>query len=139
GGVDPTLAARLNHLPEVDAASGIRMGMVKVNGSVTTIVAVDPSTAFKLFDVQPQQGRIADLGAHEIAVYKQTASDKHLRIGVTVSVVFKDTGEQHLRVALIYGENQPAGNYIVGIDAYKENFGSQYDSQVYVKKAAGVS
>ena len=44
-----------------------------------------------------------------------------------------------MRVALIYGSNQPAGNYLLGISAYQANFTSQYDQLVLVKTAAGVS
>ena len=44
-----------------------------------------------------------------------------------------------MRVALIYGSNQPAGNYLLGISAYQANFTSQYDQLVFVKKAPGVS
>ena len=139
GGVDPTLATRLNQIPQVAAATGVRVGMAQVNGGVTTIVAVDPSTAFKLFDINVLEGSPADLGINDIAVYKQTAADKHLKLGDPVTVVFKDTGEKQMRVAMIYGENQPAGNYVLSIDAYKTNFASQYDTQVYVKKAPGVS
>jgi putative ABC transport system permease protein len=67
------------------------------------------------------------------------ARDKHLQIGDTVTAVFASSGTKPLRVALIYGENRPAGDYILGIDAYEANFGNHYDSQVFVKKAPGVS
>ena len=58
------------------------------------IVAVDPATAFQLFDVKPLQGKTSDLGPTSIAVYKNVATDKHLHLGDTVPVVFKDTGPQ---------------------------------------------
>jgi putative ABC transport system permease protein len=54
-------------------------------------------------------------------------------------VVFQDSGQQVLRVALIYGEDQPVGSYVLGVDAYGSNFANRYDAQVFVKKAAGVS
>jgi putative ABC transport system permease protein len=54
-------------------------------------------------------------------------------------VIFKDTGLQQLRVALIYGENRPGGNYLMGLPAYNANFANHYDAQVFVKKAPGVS
>ncbi len=40
-----------------------------------------------------------------------------------------------MRVALIYGENQPAGNYLLGMSAYEANFRTQYDYLVMIKKA----
>ena len=52
-------------------------------------------------------------------------------------VVFKDTGPRTLRVALIYGENRQAGNYLLGTEAYDANFANRLDSKVLVKRAAG--
>ncbi|HET9076995.1 MAG TPA: FtsX-like permease family protein [Acidimicrobiales bacterium] len=139
GGLDPSLAAQLNRLPQVEAATGIRLGVAKIDGSVQSIVGVDPTTAFQLFDVKPVQGRTSDLGVASIAVYENVARDKHLRIGSVVPAVFKDSGATQLRVALIYGENRPAGNYFLGTAAYSANFANDYDTQVFVKKAPGTS
>jgi hypothetical protein len=51
-------------------------------------------------------------------VYKNVASSKHLKIGDVLPVTFKDTGNRLMHVALIYGTNQPAGNYFIGTSAY---------------------
>jgi putative ABC transport system permease protein len=81
----------------------------------------------------------AALGRDAIAVYKNTASDKHIKLGDRIPVVFKDTGTQMMRVSLIYGANQPAGNYFLGTAAYEANFTAQFDAYVFVKKAPGAS
>jgi putative ABC transport system permease protein len=139
GGVDPSLAARLNRLPQVSAATGLRLGMADIDGKVVQMAAVDPATAFQIIDVHPLNGNTNALGPDAIAVYKNTADDKHLKVGDHIPVVFKETGSKSMRVALIYGSNQPAGNYFLGISAYEANFANQYDSYVFVKKAPGVS
>jgi putative ABC transport system permease protein len=139
GGFDPSLARRVGQLPQVALASGARVGMAKIEGSVQQVVAVDPKTAFGIFDVQPLQGNQNNLGRDAIAVYKTQATDHHLKIGDYIPVRFADTGIKRMRVALIYGSNQPAGNYFLGIRAYQANFTNQYDAQVFVKKAPGVS
>jgi putative ABC transport system permease protein len=139
GGFDPSLARRVGQLPQVALASGARVGMAKIEGSVQQVVAVDPKTAFGIFDVQPLQGNQNNLGRNAIAVYKTEATDHHLKIGDYIPVRFADTGTRLMRVALIYGSNEPAGNYLLGISAYQANFTSQYDQQVFVKKAPGVS
>jgi putative ABC transport system permease protein len=56
-----------------------------------------------------------------------------------VPVVFKDSGTRSLRLALIYGENRQAGNYLLGTEAYEANFTNRLDSKVLVKRAADVS
>ena len=139
GGVDPALARRVSQLPQVAQASGLRAGMAKIEGGVQQVVAVDPRTAFGILDVQPLQGNQNDLGRDAIAVYKTVATDHHLKIGDHIPVLFAATGTRSMRVALIYGSNQPAGNYLLGISAYQANFTSQYDQLVFVKKAPGVS
>jgi putative ABC transport system permease protein len=139
GGLDPGLADRLNDLPEVKAAAGVRVGAAQINGGSKQVIGVDPTTAFDIIDVQPLQGGPADLDSDSIAVFKDVADADNLAIGDTVPVVFKDTGPQQLKVAMIYGENQPAGDYLLGIDAYEANFADQYDALVFIDKSDGVS
>jgi putative ABC transport system permease protein len=139
GGVDPAMARRVSQLPQVALASGLRVGMAKIEGGVQQVLAVDPRTVFGIFDVQPLQGNQNDLGPDAIAVYKTVATDHHLKIGDHIPVLFAVTGTRSMRVALIYGSNQPAGNYLLGISAYQANFTNQYDQLVFVKKAPGVS
>jgi len=137
GGLDPELAASLNELPEVDAAGAIRAGVAEIDGSATQVLAASDE-AFDVVDVDPVAGSSADLGADTIAVFEDVAKDKNLSIGDTVPVVFKDTGAQELTVALIYGESQPAGDWLLGTETYEANVDDQYDYQVFVRKADGV-
>jgi putative ABC transport system permease protein len=139
GGVDPAMAQRVSQLPQVALASGQRAGMAKIEGGVQRVVAFDPKTAFGILNVQPLQGNENDLGRDAIAVYKTVATDHHLKIGDHIPVLFADTGTRSMRVALIYGSDQPAGDYFLGMSAYQANFTNQYDQLVYVKKAPGVS
>jgi putative ABC transport system permease protein len=56
-------------------------------------------------------------------------------------VTFAHTGPQALTVALVYGENQPAGDWVLGMDAYEANFPStsQVDQQIFVRGTDGVA
>ena len=139
GGVDPGLARRVNGLPEVDSAAGLRQGVAQVAGSAVLLQSTDPRTAVELMKVDPISGSPAALGRDSIGVYKDVAEQKGLRLGDQVPVVFKDSGTRSLRLALIYGENRQAGNYLLGTQAYEANFTNRLDSKVLVKRAAGVS
>ncbi|MCU1453202.1 MAG: ABC-type transport system, involved in lipoprotein release, permease component [Acidimicrobiales bacterium] len=139
GGVDPGLARRLNQLPQVASASGLRIGTASVDGRVVQLGGFDPRLAFDIIDVKPISGSRSDLGADAIAIDQTVATAKHLAIGDHLSVVFKDTGRQSLRIALIYGPNQLAGKYYLGMSAYAANFHTRYDVFVFVKKAPRVS
>jgi putative ABC transport system permease protein len=139
GGVDPKLGDHIANLPEVESATAVRMGMALVDGKVSQVLGVDAATAFGIVDVKPLTGSPQDLGRDGIAIYKDVARDAHLRIGDAVTMRFKDSGEQQLRVALIYGEHRPAGDYFMGMDTYEANFANRLDYQIYVKKAPGVT
>ncbi|HEX2047838.1 MAG TPA: FtsX-like permease family protein [Acidimicrobiales bacterium] len=139
GGIDPGMAGQLNALPEVAVATGLSRGFAEVDGSPQMVAGLDPKTAFELLDVKPIQGSPADLGRDAIGVFGEKAEEQGLKLGDRVPVVFKDTGPQSLRVALIYDEDQPVGSYILGVDAFEANFANRYDAQVFVKKAEGAS
>jgi len=141
GGVDPGLAQRLNKLPQVSTAIGVRVGVAKIFGKPEQMSAVDPATAGKIFAVKPVRGSIAGLGRTGVAVYKDVATAKHLKLGSMVPVLFKDTGGQKLRVGLIYGDATaaPAPRYFLATPAFDANFAVRYDTQVFVKKAPSVS
>jgi putative ABC transport system permease protein len=140
GGVDPSLAASLRQLPEVDEVTGLRVTPVALDGDPVLLGALDPGTAFDLLDLRPQEGAPDALMAPgTIAVHDETAREKGLSIGSTVPVVFKDSGPQELAVAMIYGEeleaNGPVGTYFIGTPTYEANVASHVDWKVLVKKA----
>jgi len=101
--------------------------------------ATDPQTAVELMKVSPISGSPNDLGRGSIGVYKDVAEQKGLKLGDPVPVAFKDSGIRSLRLALIYGENRQAGNYLLSTQAYEANFTNRLDSKVLVKRAPGVS
>ncbi len=138
GGLSPDLTRRLNELPEVETAAGIRGGVAQIDGSPQFVLAADDAT-FDVFDIQPLQGTPADLGPTSIAIYKDVAESEGLSIGDTVPADFVETGHQLLTVGMIYGENVPAGDWLLGIQAYEANYVDQLDMQIFIKDADGVT
>jgi putative ABC transport system permease protein len=139
GGISPELADELNQLPEVRAATGIRVAFAEIDGQGQGIIGVDPETAFDIVDIGVLQGAPEDLDERAIAIHEDVAEDDGLEIGSEIPVRFADTGEQPLRVAMIYSENQLAGNYLIGRSAYEANVADQFDFQVYVLKSDDAS
>ncbi len=139
GGVDPSLAQKINALPQIASATGLRQTFASVDGDVTFITGVNSATAFDVIDVNPLQGKGADLSRYAIAVSKDVADKKGLAVGDTLPVAFKDTGQQQLRVAMIYGEDQFVGSYLLGMPAYAANVRTPFDNEVIVKRSADVS
>jgi len=148
GPVDSALPAKLAALPQVAAATGESVGAAVIFGQVEQFAAVDPGPAGQIFNVSPVQGSISALGQDSIAVSADTAAKHHLTLGAPVPILFRDTGPQTLRVALIYGDPQaaPGSNsgskpgYFLGTPAFNANFAPPHSYvQVFVKKASGVS
>ena len=138
GGLPPELADRLNEVPEVEVASGVRLVPMEVEGTGTFVVAVDPETIGELVDVGFVEGGYADLDATSIAVFDETAKDEGLSVGDPVPVRFADTGEQELTVGAIYTEDDLAGQYLISHAVAEANVATQFDFQVYVNVAPGV-
>jgi putative ABC transport system permease protein len=140
GGIDPGVAARLAELPEVEAATGLSVLPAQVDGQSLLLGAIDPATAFRVLDLQPLEGSTEALGSPDaIAVHQKEAQAKGLQVGSTVPVVFRDTGERQLTVAMVYGEtleaNGPDGQYLLGKATYAANSGTQSDWKVLVLRA----
>jgi putative ABC transport system permease protein len=139
GGVDPGLAQRVGAVPEVAAASGLRLGVAQVDGKAVLVQAGDPQSIFKIMTIEVRQGSTGNLDANSIGVYDKVAKDKNWTIGSAVPVTFASTGHHVLRVAAIYGENAQAGNYFLGTAAYDANFSTRLDNKVLVKLRPGVT
>ena len=139
GGVDPSLGRKIDALPEVAYATGVRQTFASVDGDVTFVTGVNTADAFDVMDIDPLEGAPADLSRFAIAVSKDVADKKGLEVGDALPVAFKDTGQQQLRVAMIFGEDQFVGSYLLGMPAYAANVLTPFDNEVIVKRNAEVS
>ena len=63
GGVDPGLAERLDRIPEVAIAAGLRQGVAKVAGSPVLVQATDPRAAVELMTAGRSRDRRQAWGA----------------------------------------------------------------------------
>ena len=138
GGLSPQLADDLSSLPEVDAVAGLRNVAAEIDGSSSMLVGFDAQSLDDLFDLELRDGSFADLGAGEIAVHDEEATDKGWAVGDTVPVRFAETGVQELAVVALYGDADLAGPYVVGNAVLEANVADQFDSMVFVRFADGV-
>lgn len=138
GGLSPELAERLNDLPEVAAASGVRLGFADIAGSTRTLYGIDPATMDSIVDVDVLEGDVTTLGPTDLAVYKSFADDQGWQLGDTVEVHFAETGSQRFTVALLFGNDDLTGNFFIPNSAFEANIPDVFDFQVYVLRAEGV-
>jgi putative ABC transport system permease protein len=138
--LSPDLARRLERLPEVEAASGVRSNLAEVDGATADLVAVDPASYGRIVDLGITEGRLQDLDRDGIAVLDTVARANGWSVGDKVRVRFPATGERRLTVAMTFRNKQyVSSSYVLGLPAYDANFTDHLDSQVPVKRAQGVS
>jgi putative ABC transport system permease protein len=143
-GMDPSVAGQLEALPEVSAATGLRLLPAEVDGTPRLLGALDPVSGFQVIDLQPVQGSPEALAAPDaVAVLEETAKDMGLAVGSTVPVVFPETGPQELTVGMIYAEpldaNGPDESFVLGHPTYEANTAARADWTILVLKAQDVS
>jgi putative ABC transport system permease protein len=139
GGLSPALAGELDALPEVAAASGVRLGLAAVDGNAVSLRAVDPVAFARVVDVELVAGRLDDLGLDGIAVHEDEAEREGLAVGDTVPVRFAETGDTRLRVAAVYAEDGVAGTHLVSLALHEANFPHRFDVSVLVDLADGAA
>jgi putative ABC transport system permease protein len=140
GGLSPEVARRLNALPEVAAAAGIRMGSAHDldHGGDTTYVAIDPATAGKVFDLDVAAGSIEGLDARGVLIDEGVARSRHLRLGSVVRLGFIDGKARRLRVEGIYRRDDLAGRFVISQALHQQTGVDQFDFSVFVEYAPGV-
>jgi putative ABC transport system permease protein len=142
GGLSPQIESDLAALPEVGAVSPARSTAVDVGGSATEVAAIDVGTIGRVADLGVTAGRLADLSGASVAVEDRKAKADGLAVGDKVTVTFARTGPVELTVRALVDRPPPGFDgvvYVVGLDTYKANVTDQFDHQVYVKVAPGVS
>jgi putative ABC transport system permease protein len=142
GGLSPVLAEKIKALPQIEAATPIRLGSAEITGNNTFLAAADPATVGQLYDFGVQSGTIAALASpNAIAVSTRKADSKHLKVGSVLPARFVQTGNVPLNVAFIYKNNTLAGDYIISLATFEKNFPPQLqlDSQIFAKLKPGVS
>jgi putative ABC transport system permease protein len=140
GGLSPEVAERLNELPQVEAAAGVRIGSARdlSSGVDTGYVSVDPTVAGHVFDLGFVEGSLDALSPDGILVEDGEAANRMLALGDTVQFAFVNGTTRTLTVQGIYTEEDLAGPYVVNHALHEQSGTDQFDFSVYVALAAGV-
>jgi putative ABC transport system permease protein len=139
GGLNPSLVAKLERLPEVGTVTSVREAPVEVDGASGYVGASDTKVLTKLVDYDVRSGSLAHLGAHGIAVADSVADAKGWEVGDTIPVRFAETGVHRFRIDATYHEITVGGDYYVDLAAYRANVADQLDSRIVVARSAGTS
>ncbi|WNI26299.1 ABC transporter permease [Streptomyces sp. ITFR-16] len=137
-GLSPRLAPAVARLPEVDTAVGLGKGVAEVDGSGRALTVTDPAALARVLDLGRTDGSMADLGPDGIAVSGHEADRRGLRTGSTTRLTFADGQERTFTVRAVYGQAEPAGDYVITRQAWAPHRGQDSDSLVAVSFEDGV-
>jgi putative ABC transport system permease protein len=139
GGLDPSVAATIDALPETEAVTPGRYAPATIEGSTVELSAFDPATAAELVEYDLVDGAVETLGVDDIAVHSSVAEANGWTVGDDVEVMFPETGPQTLTVGAVYDTGEPLGDYSVALSVFEANVVEQVDTFLVVSTAAGVS
>jgi putative ABC transport system permease protein len=138
-GFSPDVAVALEAAPDIDQVTGIRFDRFIFEGAEKDLVAVEPTTAFDLVDVDVQDGSAGDLRPGTIFIHEDPAGDLGLEVGDTVTVEFAAGGPRELEVGGIHADSTYAGNYLVDLETFDEGYpANDVDQLVFATVAEGV-
>jgi putative ABC transport system permease protein len=142
GGLSPEIEADLSGLPEVAAVSPLRTSPVQVGDSASQVAAVNTQTIAQVADLGVKDGSLADVSGASVAMEDAKAKDDGVVVGDKVTLTFARTGPVDLTVKALIDRPPPGADgvvYVIGLDTYEANVTDQFDRQVFVKVAKGVS
>ncbi len=139
-GLPPGVAEALIGVPEVAAASPIRITQALIGGSQRGIGAVEPDVIDQLIDLDLREGSYADLADGGVLVNDDPAEELDLAVGDTVPVTFQNGTTLDLRVAGIYADSSLAGGWLTSLDTLTQvsSAATSRDLFVVAKLADGV-
>jgi putative ABC transport system permease protein len=139
GGLSPSVAQRIDALPQTGAVTALRYFDAKVGNTTTQASAIDPTRVERSVRLDVRTGSIGALGSHDVAVRAEVAKKKNLHLGDTVTMFFPETGYQPFRVVATYGTKEPIGDYAISLPAFDANVATHVDNDIAVSAAPSFS
>jgi len=138
GGFSPGLADELATLDEVEVATGLGTGEVRIDDDVKSVSVAEPAELARVADLGVTAGSLTDVGDGRIAVAEDTASSHGWAVGDTVEVTFVDGRTEELAVAATYEVDDLTGGYLLPRSVWERHALQPTDRMVLVDVADGV-
>lgn len=143
-GLPTSVAGDLAALDEVDAATGIRVGLADVQGAGRLLVGLDPAAATDLLALESREGSLRELSTRGVAISVDEAADNSVGVGDVLMLRFLDGSVDVLTIEAVYDDSGLLGGGSRGVIVHHETFDRGFpppmrvDQQVIVKYADGV-
>ena len=128
--IPAAVADELRGVDGVDAVTAFRAGQAEIGGSVASLQGVTADTVDRTLRLDVVSGDLAALGRGEMLVSKKKATEQGWQVGDRIPVVFGRTGSTDLVLGGTYAENQIAGDYLISLGTYEQNYTQKLDQVV---------
>ncbi|MFI0411767.1 ABC transporter permease [Actinomadura sp. 3N508] len=137
-GFSPEVVKRLEEQPEIESASGLRLGMFKLDGRTQQLAGVDPIAYGRTVRTETTSGDLADMAGGGIAVRENTADEHGWKVGDTVAMEFPVGGLQRKQIKAIFKDNRLNDAYLLAMTDFTRHYADQLDFLAFVKAREGV-
>lgn len=140
GPLPTEVGTTLDELPEVAAATGVRVNPVQIDGESKDVGIANTETLPQLVDVGVTEGGYEGMADDGVMIQEDVADDEELAVGDTVDVLFQNGETRTLTVRGLYEHSELAGNWLMSSQVVDSVvFADQQDFFVFLKLAEGVS
>lgn len=138
-GISEEIAPIVAGVEGVGQLTAIKGGQAQVDGDLTFVSGVDPTTFVGLISFEDIEGDFADLVGNTVAVQRSTAEDFGLTLGSSVEVAFVGDPQPFEVVAIwdLSGDTDDEAGFYIPRSTYAELLPSALDLQVTVKMVDG--
>jgi putative ABC transport system permease protein len=141
GAISPATTQSLAQDPHFSTVGDIKTGSILVNGSSTSVFAMNPSNYQNLFRLDVASGDPNSLSQPStIFVDQQEASNNNWKVGDRIAVNFPQKGNTvSERIGCIFNANAITTGYMISTQAYAAEFPQARAFIILLKAAPGVS
>ncbi len=137
--LEPTLAATLQDLPEVGAATGLANAPVLFDGDESSIIAMDPVALEAVADLGVLQGSLSTMHVNGLAVSQREMLDQGWQVGTRLPMEFADGTIDEVVIEVVFAERFAFGDLIMNRALWNEHRGRSGDQAILIDLAPGVS
>jgi putative ABC transport system permease protein len=138
GGFSPQLASQVAALPDVQAATSIGRGAVKLPDGVDKVAVIDPPQFATVLELGSTTGSLAGLRTDQLAVSKPWADGRQLKLGSPVPATFADGTQQTFTIGAVYDDPSIMGDLLLPVAAWTPHAVQSQDDAVLIKDRPGV-
>ena len=141
GAIDPETLAAIRDLPEIASVVGVYGDLGQVNGTIEFLTSFDdPGLGARTFGMTLVSGTLAPIDAGQTIVDDQTASDRGLTVGSTVTIrTARGDPEQMTIVGTYERSSVTVSGFVVSPSSAAAGFASPVPSQAYAAVAPGAN